>query len=131
MCMRMKKRKFRIGELAQQLQVERFVVRFWEKEFNLKTSRSSGRQRFYEEKDLETFKLIKELLYEKGFTIAGAKKQLKTIKKVNTIRPSRKTTLDSEQKNKEQRVTDQEKIEVLSQQIIDLKNKLHELRRLL
>ncbi len=131
MRMRMKKRKFRIGELAQQLQVERFVVRFWEKEFNLKTSRSSGRQRFYEEKDLEAFKLIKELLYEKGFTIAGAKKQLKTIKKVNTIRPSRKTTLDFEQKNKEQRLVDQEKIEVLSQQIIDLKNKLHELRRLL
>jgi len=72
--MRMKKRKFRIGELAQQLQVERFVVRFWEKEFNFKTSRSSGGQRFYEEKDLETFELINELLYDKGFTIADSYK---------------------------------------------------------
>ncbi len=131
MCMRMKKRKFRIGELAQQLQVERFVVRFWEKEFDLKTSRSSGKQRFYEEKDLETFKLIKKLLYEKGFTIPGAKKQLKTMKRINTIRPSQKTTLDFEHKNKEQQLIDQAKIEVLSQQIIDLKNKLHELRKLL
>jgi len=129
--MRMKKRKFRIGELAQQLQVERFVVRFWEKEFNFKTSRSSGGQRFYEEKDLEIFKLIKELLYEKGFTITGAKKQLKEMKKVGTIQPSRKTTIDPEQKNKEQQFTDQEKIEILSQQIIDLKNKLYELRKLL
>jgi len=129
--MRMKKRKFRIGELAQQLQVERFVVRFWEKEFNFKTSRSSGGQRFYEEKDLEIFKLIKKLLYEKGFTIAGAKKQLKEMKKVSTIQPSRKTTIDPEQKNKKQQLTDQKKIEMLSQQIINLKNKLYELRKLL
>jgi DNA-binding transcriptional MerR regulator len=128
--MRMKKRKFRIGELAKQLQVERFVVRFWEKEFSLKTSRSTGGQRFYEEKDLEAFKYIKELLYEKGFTISGAKKQLKTMKKTTSIRPSRKTTLDSNQENKKQSM-EQEKIEVLSQQIIDLKNKLRELRKLL
>lgn len=128
--MRMKKRKFRIGELAKQLQVERFVVRFWEKEFSLKTSRSTGGQRFYEEKDLEAFKYIKELLYEKGFTISGAKKQLKTMKKTTSIRPSRKTTIDSNQENKKQSM-EQEKIEVLSQQIIDLKNKLRELRKLL
>ncbi|MGB8367075.1 MAG: MerR family transcriptional regulator [Candidatus Babeliales bacterium] len=126
----MKKRKFRIGELAKQLQVERFVVRFWEKEFSLKTSRSTGGQRFYEEKDLEAFKYIKELLYEKGFTISGAKKQLKTMKKTTSIRPSRKTTIDSNQENKKQSM-EQEKIEVLSQQIIDLKNKLRELRKLL
>jgi len=129
--MRMKKRKFRIGELAQQLQVERFVVRFWEKEFNFKASRSPGGQRFYEEKDLETFKLIKELLYEKGFTIAGAKKQLKEMKKVTVVQPSRKTTIDLEQKNKKEKLMDQERIEILSQQIIDLKNKLYELRKLL
>ena len=129
--MRMKKRKFRIGELAQQLQVERFVVRFWEKEFNFKASRSSGGQRFYETKDLETFKLIKELLYEKGFTISGAKKQLKEMKKVNIIQPSQKTTIDPEQKNKKEKTAEQEKIAILSQQIIDLKNKLYELRKLL
>ena len=49
--MRMKKRKFRIGELAEQLNVERFVIRFCEKEFKIKTIRSSGGQRFYQEKD--------------------------------------------------------------------------------
>ncbi len=128
--MRMKKRKFRIGELAQQLQVARFVIRFWEKEFKIKTTRSSGGQRFYEEKDFQAFKLIKELLYEKGFTIAGAKKQLKTKKKITSIHPSRKTTLAPEQETKKQHA-DQEKIEALSQQIIDLKNKLRELRKLL
>lgn len=76
--MRMQKRQFRIGELAKNLGVERFVVRFWEKEFDLKPSRSDGGQRFYEEQDLETLQFIKDLLYEKGFTISGAKKVLET-----------------------------------------------------
>ena len=45
--MKMEKRKFRIGELARQLSIEKFVVRFWEKEFNLESDRSEGGQRFY------------------------------------------------------------------------------------
>ncbi len=75
--MKMQKKQFRIGELAKNLQVERFVIRFWEKEFNVTGNRSQGGQRFYEEKDLEKFRSIKKLLYEQGFTIAGAKKQFK------------------------------------------------------
>ena len=64
---------FRIGELAQKVGVERFVIRFWEKEFKLKSPRSQGGQRFYTEKELETFQTIKHLLYEQKFTIQGAK----------------------------------------------------------
>jgi DNA-binding transcriptional MerR regulator len=74
--MRMEKRKFRIGELAKHLAVERFVIRFWEKEFNVKSTRSGGGQRFYDEDDARTFATIKELLYNRGFTIAGARKEL-------------------------------------------------------
>lgn len=75
--MKMQRKQFRIGELSKSLQVERFVIRFWEKEFNVKGNRSQGGQRFYEEKDLEKFKSIKKLLYDQGFTIAGAKKHFK------------------------------------------------------
>lgn len=75
--MKMQKRQFRIGELAEHLGVEKFVVRFWEKEFNLGAHRSQGGQRFYEESDLERFQCIKKLLYEQKFTIAGAKKKLR------------------------------------------------------
>lgn len=89
--MKMQKRQFRIGELAKRLGVERFVLRFWEKEFDFSTSRSTGGQRFYEEKDYERFQKIKELLYEKKFTIAGAKRQLK---KRNTDFFASKTTMD-------------------------------------
>lgn len=89
--MKMQKRQFRIGELAKHLAVERFVIRFWEKEFGVKSHRSPGGQRFYSEQDLQKFKRIKELLYDRGFTIAGAKKMLQ--EKNSDIIASKKTTL--------------------------------------
>lgn len=49
--MKMRKKQFRIGELATKLGVERFVIRFWEKEFNINSYRSQGGQRFYDERD--------------------------------------------------------------------------------
>lgn len=86
----MRKRKFRIGELAKKLKLKKFVIRFWEKEFELKSDRSDGGQRFYTQKDLNTFTLIKELLYEKKYTIPGAKKELSNINK--NVSPALKTT---------------------------------------
>ena len=44
--MKMERRKFRIGELAHKVGVEQFVIRFWEKEFDIKSKRSNGGQRF-------------------------------------------------------------------------------------
>lgn len=134
--MKMQKRKFRIGELADQLTVERFVIRFWEKEFDIKTTRSEGGQRFYSEEDFEKFKLIKELLYNQGFTITGAKKQIdSTAKKhkpaildhspevINTpTEPNREPVLRSKPA-----VLDKE----MTAQIISLKKKLYKLRDLL
>ncbi|TET05964.1 MerR family transcriptional regulator [Candidatus Dependentiae bacterium] len=100
--MKMQKKQFRIGELANKVGVEKFVIRFWEKEFNITTNRSTGRQRFYTESDLETFECIKDLLYNKGFTIAGAKKQLKAgINSESPIIASQKTTMDERSYPKE------------------------------
>jgi len=84
--------QFRIGELAQKVGVERFVIRFWEKEFKLRSHRSLGGQRFYTHKELETFKTIKHLLYEQKYTIEGAKKVLCSNKGV--IIGSYRTTLN-------------------------------------
>ena len=75
--MKENKQQFRIGELAKKLNIEQFVIRFWEKEFGLKAHRSEGGQRYYAKKDLKRFQHIKTLLYEKGLTIAGAKKTLR------------------------------------------------------
>jgi DNA-binding transcriptional MerR regulator len=114
--MRMEKRKFRIGELANYLNVERFVIRFWEKEFNIKSQRSVGGQRFYNEDDLNKFKAVKELLYEKRFTIAGAKQILKkgnisTAKENPKIIASQITTF--EQSSSDQKSLPQDMIEKL------------------
>jgi len=130
--MKMQKRKFRIGELAKKLELERFVVRFWEKEFSIKTKRSQGSQRFYDENDLRKFELIKRLLYEEGFTIVGAKKKLKekTSIKGESIIASQKTTMEEPVKIIS-KTSENEKIEHLSQQIIDLKDKLRKLREML
>lgn len=133
--MKMQKRKFRIGELAKKLELERFVVRFWEKEFSIKTKRSEGSQRFYDENDLKKFELIKRLLYEEGFTIVGAKKKLKEKfgTKSESIIASQKTTMEDTAKKASSHAAtaESEKIEHLSQQIIDLKDKLRKLREML
>ncbi|MCL4380056.1 MerR family transcriptional regulator [Candidatus Dependentiae bacterium] len=72
----MQKSQMRIGQLAKEIGVERFVIRFWEKEFNIKAHRSDGMQRWYTDKELAMFKTIKQLLYEKNYTIQGARKEL-------------------------------------------------------
>ncbi len=71
------KRYYTIGEVARLLEVEPYVLRFWEKEFRkfVKPLRVSGR-RLYSQEQVEVFKRIKTLLYEEGYTIAGAKKKL-------------------------------------------------------
>jgi len=73
---------FRIGEVSRILDVEPYVVRFWESEFrSVRPERTSSAQRVYRRKDVEELLLIKKLLYEERFTIDGAKRQLIRMKK--------------------------------------------------
>jgi DNA-binding transcriptional MerR regulator len=75
---------FRIGEIAQLCHLPAYVLRFWETEFpQLKPVKSSTGQRMYRHKDVENVLRIKRLLYEEGFTIAGARQQLRTESKVD------------------------------------------------
>ena len=68
---------FRIGEVCEIVGVEPYVLRFWETEFpNLVPAKSKAGHRVYKRKDVENVLRIKELLYDRGFTIAGARKQL-------------------------------------------------------
>ena len=69
---------FRIGEVAKLCKLPAYVLRFWESEFpQLKPVKSSTGQRMYRQRDVENVLRIKRLLYEEGFTIAGARQQLK------------------------------------------------------
>jgi len=69
---------FRIGEVASLCRLPAYVLRFWETEFpQLKPVKSSTGQRMYRKRDVESVVRIKKLLYENGFTIAGARVQLR------------------------------------------------------
>ena len=69
---------FRIGEVARLCRLPAYVLRFWETEFpQLKPVKSSTGQRMYRRKDVDALLRIKKLLYEEGFTIAGARQHLK------------------------------------------------------
>lgn len=69
---------FRIGEVARLCRLPAYVLRFWETEFpQLKPVKSSTGQRMYRRRDVESVLRIKKLLYEDGFTIAGARTQLR------------------------------------------------------
>ncbi len=68
---------FKIGEVADIVGVEAFVLRFWESEFpTLSPKKAESGHRVYRRADLEIALKIKELLHEQGFTIAGARKQI-------------------------------------------------------
>ena len=69
---------FRIGEVARLCRLPAYVLRFWETEFpQLKPVKSNTGQRMYRRRDVESVLRIKKLLYEDGFTIAGARGQLR------------------------------------------------------
>jgi DNA-binding transcriptional MerR regulator len=68
---------FRIGEVAELVGVEPHVLRYWEREFRtIRPTKSRRGQRVYSRRDVETLARIRALLYDEGFTIAGAKRQL-------------------------------------------------------
>src|SRR5579862_8528948 len=69
---------FRIGEVSRLTSTKPFVLRFWETEFPmLQPVKSPKGHRLYRREDIETVFVIKRLLYDEGFTIAGARRHLR------------------------------------------------------
>ena len=69
---------FRIGEVAKLCEVPAYVLRFWEGEFpQLKPNKGGTGQRLYRRRDVEMALRIKTLLYDEGYTIAGARQAFK------------------------------------------------------
>jgi DNA-binding transcriptional MerR regulator len=68
---------YKISEVSKLTGLEAYVLRYWETEFpELRPRKNKGGQRTYEPKDIEMVMQIKSMLYDEGFTIAGARKQL-------------------------------------------------------
>ena len=75
---------FRIGEVSKILDVEPYVIRYWETEFRtIKPVRTRTSQRLYRKKDVHELLAIRNLLYSQRFTIDGAKKQLSKTRENN------------------------------------------------
>ena len=77
----MEKLFYSISEVEKKTDLPQYVIRFWEKEFKQLSPKRIKNRRVYRESDIEVILKIKELLYKKGFTIKGAKKEFLGIKK--------------------------------------------------
>ena len=85
---------FRIGEVSQIVGVEPYVIRYWESEFRgLAPKKSSSGQRMFRRKDLELLLEIKGLLYERKFTVEGARRALAERANLRIVRKSTKNEL--------------------------------------
>lgn len=74
------KQYFKIGEVAEIAGVEPYVLRYWETEFKtIRPEKTRSNQRMYRRRDVETVLQIKQLLYDEGFRIDGAKRRLREL----------------------------------------------------
>lgn len=74
------KRYYKIGEVADAFGVNASLIRFWEKEFKvIKPKKNAKGNRLFTKEDIENFKLIYNLVKERGFTLDGAKQKLKKM----------------------------------------------------
>jgi DNA-binding transcriptional MerR regulator len=104
---------FRIGEVAKLTGVKAYVLRFWETEFKMMTPpKSRSKQRMYRRRDIETILKIKHLLYDRRFTIKGARRYL----------------LDAA---REEREPEGRRVALPAEELLELRRELGELRRLL
>lgn len=86
------KRYFTIGEVSELCQVKPHVLRYWEQEFTqLKPVKRRGNRRYYQHHEVLLIRRIRELLYEEGFTINGARHRLVEV------RPAAQQEVKSEQ----------------------------------
>ncbi|UXH77177.1 MerR family transcriptional regulator [Roseateles amylovorans] len=71
------KRYFTIGEVSELCGVKPYVLRYWEQEFTqLKPMKRRGNRRYYQHHEVLLIRRIRDLLYDQGFTISGARNQL-------------------------------------------------------
>lgn len=104
-----------IGEVSEEIDIPPYVLRFWEKKFNILSPVKRKNIRYYRPDDIKILETIKTLLYKKGFTIKGAKKFLKEHKK--------EEILDSNINNNKQDTYFKEEIfDLMEQSISDLKD---------
>jgi DNA-binding transcriptional MerR regulator len=85
---------FRIGDVADLVGVKPYVLRYWETEFPMiSPQKSASGQRVYRKSDVDTVLLIKHLLYEERYSIDGARKRLRELRKDGVLKAFKAETL--------------------------------------
>jgi DNA-binding transcriptional MerR regulator len=133
------KQYFKIGEVSEILDVEPYVLRYWESEFKiLKPTRTRARQRLYHKRDLELLMEIKHLLYDEKFTIAGAKKRLQEMKKQSSAekkakKPAKTARAREEAENSDMKADNSPSVDHSDYReiLMEIKKELKELRSIL
>ncbi|MFN7085804.1 MAG: MerR family transcriptional regulator [Burkholderiales bacterium] len=84
------KRYFTIGEVSELCGVKPHVLRYWEQEFTqLKPVKRRGNRRYYQHHEVLLIRRIRELLYDQGFTISGARNRLDELAAETPLKPAR------------------------------------------
>ena len=119
---------FKIGEVADIAGVKPHVLRYWESEFSsIRPTKSRSKQRLYRQQDIELILRLKDLLYNQGFTISGARKQLRRKQQV----PSEELPTEPASENNDEQMAlplssplDQVLLKEIRQDILRLKKSL-------
>lgn len=86
---------FTIREVVELSSVKAHVIRYWETEFKaLAPVRRRGNRRYYQKKDIQLIRQIRDLLYVDGYTVEGARQRLVALKKQKTVQVKRRDILD-------------------------------------
>ncbi len=103
-----KKLYYSISEVSKITEIEQYVLRYWETEFEqLKPQKNRAGNRIYTNKDIQLILYIKELLREKKYTIEGAKKILEEYSQTKTIhieQPKEKSVVEEESEDEEEEI---------------------------
>ena len=116
------KRYFAIGEVSKLCNVKPHVLRYWEQEFpNLSPNTRRGNRRYYQPEEILLIRKIRELLYDEGYTIQGAKQKLSNKQFVkDTISQEQIQKAQAELPLNNEPLTSKEPVENLKNQLADI-----------
>lgn len=88
---------FRIGDVSELLGVKAYVLRYWETEFPMVTpTKSQAGHRVYKKQDVELLQLVQHLLYNERYSIEGARKRIRELKKAGELKNFREAAVAAE-----------------------------------
>ena len=125
------KRYFTIGEVADLCGVKTHVLRYWEQEFTqLRPVKRRGNRRYYQHHEVLMIRRIRDLLYEQGFTISGARNKLQELAQAERS-PSGPGTMEVDDTVADVAEVDRSLAPVEGQTALELHKELQEIRSLL